>query len=107
MWRWLGESLGEWSCFPFRGMARPANEHPKKGIPSRGCLARRTLVEGISPVKDLEPQMDLELASHKAQVQAQWAGPGYNGDFLIVLSGHGCSFVYVAEMFHHGNAPGQ
>ena len=37
-----------------------------------GCLAKKTLVEGTSPVEKSEPPVDLELASHKAQAQAQW-----------------------------------
>ena len=36
MWRWLGESLGEWSYFPFGGMARPGKWHPNKEVPGLG-----------------------------------------------------------------------
>ena len=35
MWRWSAESLGEWSHFPYGGMARPAKGCPNKGVPAK------------------------------------------------------------------------
>ena len=35
-----GESLGEWSCFPFEGMAGTAKGHPNKGVPARGMSGK-------------------------------------------------------------------
>ena len=69
MWRQLGESLGEWSCFPFGGMARPAKGHPNKGVPARGMSGKEDTGGGTLLVEELEPQMDLESANHEAQAQ--------------------------------------
>ena len=35
-----GESLEEWSCFPFGGMDRPAKGHPNKEVPARGMSGK-------------------------------------------------------------------
>ena len=32
--------MGEWYCFPFGGMARPAKGHPNKGVTSRGMSGK-------------------------------------------------------------------
>ena len=49
VWRQLGESLGEWSCFPFEGIARSANGHPSKGVPARRMSGKEDTGRGEVP----------------------------------------------------------
>ena len=106
MWRQLGESLGEWSCFPFGGMARPAKGHPNKGVPAKGMSGKEDTGGGVVASRGVR-------TPHGPGTSKPWGsgavgqGPDMMETPLILLSGSGCSLTYIAERDHHRNAPGQ
>ena len=70
-WKWSGGSLGEWSCFPFKGMARkPAKGCSNKGVPARVISGKEGICRGEVTIGEVEaPDMDLGPVTQETQVQ--------------------------------------